>query len=214
MSAMSTRGRNAASVHCLRTTTPSGPRSTWSSQANSEVQWLLGLVVLMETLLETDELILRFRKVWGWVLTAVLGLHGDGSGEGTGFGSGRALFPLPPLHHLLHLHTWPGAAATASTSRRRIPPPQGGACGRLRGCSPLRLQSPSPGRPGGQMQESSLQPPPPGGFSNSGKIVRPRDPSRGCGGGSSCWTTRLAAPVRLAGCCPCPLAGLCHIMKI
>lgn len=51
-----------------------------------------------------------------WVLAASLGLHGDGSG----LGSRGASFPLPPRHHLLHLHTWPAAAVAASTPGRRV----------------------------------------------------------------------------------------------
>lgn len=50
----------------------------------------------------------------GWVLAALLSLHGDGSG----LGSRGASFPLPPRHHLLHLHTWPASPAAASTPGR------------------------------------------------------------------------------------------------
>lgn len=49
---------------------------------------------------------------------------------------------LPPLHHLLHLHTWPGAAAAASAPGSGILLPQGGASRRLRGLLFLRPRSP------------------------------------------------------------------------
>lgn len=111
---------------------------------------------------------------------------------------------------------------TPGPEPRPPPPHPGGGFRRHRvarvdgsaGCSRLRPGSPSPSSLVRQVQESSLQHrPPPGGFSNSGKIVRPRDASRGCGGGRGSQTTRPAAPGSLAGCCPRPLAGLCHIMK-
>lgn len=161
VSAVSNRGRNATSVCCLGELQLSTALGVCGlSQANC-VQRLLGLVVLLGP--SVGGLKNSFsgpEKVWGWVLSAFLGLHGDGSGEGTGFGSGRALFPLPPLHHLLHPHTWPGAAAAASAPRQEILPPQGGACARL--CGLLLPQT----------RESRPQLPPP---SDSG--VRPLVPS-------------------------------------
>lgn len=135
-----------------------------------------------------------------------------------------APLPLPPLHHLLHLHTWPGAAAAASAPGPKILPPQGGACGRLREL--LLLQSRESGLHPLLPQILGSRPPIPHplpriwGFLKHRQNCGPRRPNgtrretRGHGG------QRLPGP-RVRGARPPrrllppnPLEGLCHIMKI
>lgn len=102
------------------------------SQASAEAQRPLGLVVgTVSRWKRPSNSFPGLEKVWGWVLSSFLGFHGDGFGKAPGFGSGGARFPLPPLHHLLHPHTWPRAATTASAPRPGTLQPLGGACERL-----------------------------------------------------------------------------------
>lgn len=79
-----------------RTTTPSGPWARRASEAEAEAQRSPGLVVPLDPPWGAEERGPRKRKkVWGWVPSTFLGLHGDGSGAGLGFGSRRGSLPAP-----------------------------------------------------------------------------------------------------------------------